>query len=260
MNFSVIIPARYASTRLPGKPLVDIAGKPMIQHVYERAVQSSAERVIIATDDERVADVAAGFTGDVVMTAATHESGTDRLQEVVAALGLSDDECVVNVQGDEPLIPPAVIDQVAALLAASNGAGIATLIESLDSVETLFDPNAVKVVRDAAKRVLYFSRAPVPWCRDAFVDADKQLPKQLPAGVPFYRHIGIYAYRVGFLHQFVSWPPGVLEQAEKLEQLRAMEHGVSIVAEEACAAIPGGIDTEADLAVVRQIVEAAGDG
>lgn len=249
MSFSVVIPARYASTRLPGKPLLDIAGKPMIQHVYERAIQSSADQVIIATDDSRIAEVAASFNARVCMTDAGHESGTDRLQEVVSQLGLDDQHIVVNVQGDEPLIPPAVIDQVAVNLAANSNAGIATLVEAIDDIEDVFNPNAVKAVMDNNGRALYFSRAPLPWARDEF-SADT---KTLPNATNYYRHIGIYAYRVQFLHQFVQWPPGLLEQTEKLEQLRAMENGVDIHIAEASEAIPAGIDTQSDLDKVRAL-------
>ena len=251
MSFTVVIPARYASSRLPGKPLLDIAGKPMIQHVYERAIQSSASEVIIATDDARIAKVAASFNARVCMTDAAHESGTDRLQEVVSQLGLDGQHIVVNVQGDEPLIPPAVIDQVAADLLANPTAAIATLVERITDKDDVFNPNAVKAVMDANGRALYFSRAPIPWARDEFAAANSSLP---PA-THYYRHIGIYAYRVQFLHQFVQWPPGLLERTEKLEQLRAMENGVEIHIAEAITAIPAGIDTQADLDKVRALFD-----
>jgi 3-deoxy-manno-octulosonate cytidylyltransferase (CMP-KDO synthetase) len=168
MSFSVVIPARYASTRLPGKPLLDIAGKPMIQHVYERAIQSSAEQLIIATDDQRIADAAAGFNAPVCMTAGSHESGTDRLQEVVSQLKLDKQHIVVNVQGDEPLVPAAVIDQVAANLSVNPNAGISTLVERISDIDDVFNPNTVKAVMDNNGRALYFSRAPLPWARDEF--------------------------------------------------------------------------------------------
>jgi 3-deoxy-manno-octulosonate cytidylyltransferase (CMP-KDO synthetase) len=248
MTFSIIIPSRYASTRLPGKPLADIAGKTMIERVYLQACKSDAQRVIIATDDQRIADVAQGFGAEVCMTSADHESGTDRLQEVVAKLTFPDDHLVVNVQGDEPLIPASVINQVANNLSSNEKAGIATLVESINDVETVFDPNAVKVTIDQLGKALYFSRAPIPWCRDNFASE----PKTLPEGSKFYRHIGIYAYRVGFLHQFVKWQPSMLEVSEKLEQLRALENGVTIMASEACESIPAGIDTPADLEKVRR--------
>ena len=252
MSYTVIIPARFASSRLPGKPLLDIAGKPMIQHVWERASESDADRVVIATEDQRVFDACQSFGADVVMTSASHESGTDRLQEVVAKLGLLDEDIVVNVQGDEPLIPREAIAQVANNLALNPQAGISTLGEQITNKSAVFNPNAVKTVCDRAGFALYFSRAPMPWCRDEWaVQSDVDT---LPALAPFMRHVGIYAYRVGFLHQFVSWPMGVLERAEKLEQLRAMENGVRIHIEEACVDIPGGVDTEVYLQAVRAIL------
>lgn len=254
MSFTVIIPARFASSRLPGKPLMDIAGKPMIQHVYEQACKSAASDVIVATDDERIQTVAEAFGARVCMTAADHESGTDRLQEVVTQLGYDDDQVIVNVQGDEPLIPPANIDQVAELLLASPDAGIATLSESIQSVEELFDPNAVKVVTNANASALYFSRSPLPWARDHFNAFGGELPAQLPANSDFQRHIGIYGYRVGLLHKFVSWPPAPIELAESLEQLRAMWNGVDIKVLEAIEPPPAGVDTQADLERVRALL------
>lgn len=249
MNFSVVIPARYASTRLPGKPLLDIAGKTMIQRVYEQARLSNAEQVIIATDDQRIYDAAENFGAPVCMTSNQHESGTDRLQEVVTQMGLPAEQIIVNVQGDEPLIPPAVIDQVASKLGQHDDAGIATLVERIDDIETVFNPNAVKVVMDNAGRALYFSRAPIPWCRDDFSGAKQHLPDN----VDYYRHIGIYAYRVSFLQQFVQWSPSALELSEKLEQLRALENAVTIMASTACEPIPAGIDTAEDLELVRTL-------
>jgi 3-deoxy-manno-octulosonate cytidylyltransferase (CMP-KDO synthetase) len=251
MSFSVIIPSRYASSRLPGKPLLDIAGKPMIQHVYEQACQSQADRVIIATDDQRIAEAADSFGAEICMTSAEHESGTDRLQEVVSQLGFADDHVVVNVQGDEPLIPPAVINQVANNLASSEEAGIATLAELIVDIEAVFDPNAVKVTMDKNGRALYFSRAPIPWCRDEWSTSEKTLSDL----AQYFRHVGIYAYRVAFLHQFVSWPPSRLEFTEKLEQLRAMENGVAIHVQETCESIPAGVDTQADLDAVRALFQ-----
>jgi 3-deoxy-manno-octulosonate cytidylyltransferase (CMP-KDO synthetase) len=247
MSFSIIIPARYASTRLPGKPLVDIAGKTMIQRVYEQAKKSDASRVIIATDDQRIADVAVLFGAEVAMTAADHESGTDRLQEVVSQFEFSDQHIVVNVQGDEPLIPPAVINQVAADLANNETAGIATLVEEIDNIDAVFNPNVVKVTIDQFGRALYFSRAPIPWARGNF-DSDKPA---LAAATNYYRHIGIYAYRVSLLNQFVRWPASSLELTEKLEQLRALENGVTIMANIACETMPAGIDTQQDLEALR---------
>lgn len=253
MNFTVVIPARFASKRLPGKPLLAIAGRPMIRHVWERACASAASRVVIATDDARIREAAAAFGAEVCMTAATHPSGTDRLQEAVRSLGLADGAIVVNVQGDEPLIPPAVIDQVAANLADHADCGIATLGEPLREATLFQDPNVVKVVCGAHGRALYFSRAPIPWPRDAFA-ADRSV---LPVGFAPLRHIGIYAYRVAFLHRFVGWRVGALERLESLEQLRALEHGVGIHVAEACAPIPGGVDTPADLQRLEQLLSGA---
>lgn len=242
MSFVVVIPARYASTRLPGKPLLDIAGKPMIQHVWERAQQSDTQHVLIATDHDEIADVARSFGADVAMTRADHPSGTDRLQEVVAQQGLPDGRIVVNVQGDEPLIPPAVINQVAQLLNAHPQADMATLCEAIHSQAQFEDPNCVKVVCDESGRALYFSRGQIAYPRDGLLENQ-------PWG---YRHIGIYAYRSGFLHRYVSWPPCVLEQTEKLEQLRALYKGSAIYVAEACEQIPAGVDTQHDLDQVRQ--------
>lgn len=249
--FHVIIPARYASTRLPGKPLQDILGKPMIQHVWERARRSAATSVTIATDDQRIVDACRAFGADVVLTRADHPSGTDRLQEVVSLLDLDDQAHVVNVQGDEPLIPPSLINQVAADLRAFPEASIATLGEPLEDVETLFNPNAVKLITDHQGFALYFSRAPIPWCREDFAAGR---PENLPEGVPFRRHIGLYAYKVGFLHDYVRWPASPLETAESLEQLRALWFGCRIHVADACEAPPAGVDTPEDLERVRQLL------
>nr|WP_298109395.1 3-deoxy-manno-octulosonate cytidylyltransferase [uncultured Pseudomonas sp.] len=250
--FTVVIPARYASSRLPGKPLQDIAGKPMVQHVWEQACKSSAQRVVVATDDVRIVEVCRGFGAEVLLTRVEHNSGTDRLAEVAAALGLAADAIVVNVQGDEPLIPPAIIDQVAANLAANPQAAIATLAEPIEDAATLFNPNVVKVVSDLHGLALTFSRAPLPWARDAFA-VDRE---QLPANVPYRRHIGIYAYRAQFLHDFVAWGPCWLEDGECLEQLRALWHGVRIHVADALQAPPAGVDTQDDLDRVRRLLGA----
>jgi 3-deoxy-manno-octulosonate cytidylyltransferase (CMP-KDO synthetase) len=241
-DFHVVIPARFASTRLPGKPLHDIAGKPMIVRVLERCQESGATSVVVATDDKRIADVVEAAGGRALMTRDDHVSGTDRLEEVANHLALADDAIVVNVQGDEPLIPAAVIDQVASLLSADDRFGIATLCEPITSRDDVFNPNVVKTVFDASGRALYFSRAPMPWWRDGFDDKTASLP----AGT-WWRHIGIYAYRAGLLHDFVNWPPAALETTESLEQLRAMANGVAIAVQPACADVPGGVDTQADL-------------
>lgn len=249
--FVVVIPARYGSSRFPGKPLADIAGKPMIRHVWEQARKSSAQRVVVATDDARIVQACEAFGADVVLTRDDHNSGTDRLAEVALQLGLAADAIVVNVQGDEPLIPPAVIDQVAANLAAHPEAGISTLAEPIDDVAALFNPNVVKVSSDVNGLALTFSRAPLPWARDALA----KTRDELPAGVPYRRHIGIYAYRVGFLHDFVSWGPCWLENTESLEQLRALWNGVRIHVADAIEAPPGGVDTPEDLERVKRLLE-----
>ena len=250
MPFTVVIPARYASTRLPGKPLLDIAGKPMIRHVYERAAESRASRVVVATDDERIVEAVKAFDGHVVMTSPDHPSGTDRIEEVARLLGLDDDELVVNVQGDEPLIPASVVDQVANNLAAQPDAGIATLCEPVTTMNDFLNPNIVKVLADDDGMALYFSRAPIPWDRDGFSGGTDG------AAVPekARRHLGIYAYRVSLLHQFVKWPPASIEQCESLEQLRALANGTRIHVADSVAPVPPGVDTAADLEAVRALV------
>ncbi len=249
MSFSVIIPARFASSRLPGKPLREIDGRPMIQHVYERACQSEAQRVVVATDDARIEAACRAFGAEVCMTAADHPSGTDRLQEVVATLGFYADDIVVNVQGDEPLIPPRVINQVAHNLAAEPRASIATLCEPVADPESLANPNVVKVVSDAQGRALYFSRAPIPWPREE--RGSEVALQQLVAEGVFQRHIGLYAYRVKLLNDFVRWPPCRLEQLECLEQLRALWNGAFIHVALADELPPPGVDTEEDLRRVQ---------
>ncbi|AQW67890.1 3-deoxy-manno-octulosonate cytidylyltransferase [Pseudomonas fulva] len=251
LDFTVVIPARLRSTRLPGKPLLPIAGKPMVQHVWEQARRSAASRVVIATDDASIFEACQAFGAEVLMTRVDHESGTDRLAEVAVQLGLPSEAIVVNVQGDEPLIPPVIIDQVAANLAANPHAGIATLAEPIHEPQAVFNPNAVKVVSDKNGLALSFSRAPLPWARDAFAKG-----QELPPGVPYRRHIGMYAYRVGFLHDFVGWGPCWLEQTEALEQLRALWHGVRIHVEDAIEAPAVGVDTPEDLERVRRLLEA----
>ena len=250
--FTVVIPARFASTRLPGKPLQEIAGKPMIQHVWEQACKSSAQQVVVATDDPRIVEACVAFGAQVLLTRVDHNSGTDRLAEVASQLGLAADAIVVNVQGDGPLIPPAIIDQVAANLAGHPEAGIATLAEPIEDVQALFNPNVVKVSSDISGLALTFSRAPLPWARDALAQ-DRNM---LPAGVGYRRHIGIYAYRAGFLHDFVAWGPCQLEDTECLEQLRALWHGVRIHVADALQSPPAGVDTAEDLERVRRLLGA----
>ena len=254
MSFTVVIPARYGSTRLPGKPLLDIAGKPMVQRVWEQASRSAASRLVIATDDTRIRDVAQGFGAQVCMTSSEHPSGTDRLQQVAREMGWDDEQIVVNVQGDEPLIPPAVIDQVAANLATRPQAGMATLCEPLEKLEELLNPNAVKVVADREGMALYFSRAPIPWPRDAFAQSREAMPSE----GQWQRHIGIYAYRTRFLHQYVTWEPAPLELLESLEQLRALYNGERIHVAPAVQPVPGGVDTQQDLDAVCAGLGAAG--
>ena len=250
--YTVVIPARYASTRLPGKPLQDIAGKPMIRHVWEQACKSGAQRVVVATDDQRILEACKGFGAEALLTQVEHNSGTDRLAEVAQKLGLPADAIVVNVQGDEPLIPPSVIDQVARNLAGHPEAAIATLAEPISDPQALFNPNVVKVLSDIDGLALAFSRAPLPWARDEFAhDRDA-----LPPGVPYRRHIGIYAYRAGFLADFVAWGPCWLENTECLEQLRALWHGKRIHVADAVEAPPAGVDTAEDLERVRKLLGA----
>lgn len=248
MAFKIVIPARYASSRLPGKPLLDIAGKTMIQHVYERACDSDADSVIIATDDDRIADVAQQFGADVCMTSASHRSGTDRLAQVVKLRGFADDDIIINVQGDEPCLPALLINQVAADLAEYPQADMASLFSRIQEQKQVFDPNVVKVVMDAQGYALYFSRAPIPWMRDHF-NQDKALPVELP----HYRHIGLYGYRAAFLKHYADMTPCSLEMEESLEQLRALFHGKKIHMSEALISAGHGVDTEADLIEVRQI-------
>lgn len=245
-DFVVAIPARYASTRLPGKPLRLIAGEPMIVHVARRAREAGAREVVVATDDARIADALAPLGVTVCMTSSDHASGTDRLAETAAQRGWSDDTLVVNLQGDEPLAPPAAIRAAVDALIAS-GAPIATLAQPISGTDELFDPNCVKLVRDAQGIALYFSRAPIPWHRDAFA-RDRVT---LPAG-PWLRHIGLYVYRVGALREFAAMPPGALEQIESLEQLRALEAGWRIAVALSPEPFPAGVDTEEDLARVER--------
>lgn len=252
MSFSVVIPARYGSTRLPGKPLLDIGGKPMVQRVWEQARLSGADEVIVATDDERIQQAAEAFGASVCMTDADHPSGTDRLQQVAGLCGWDSERIVVNVQGDEPLIPPALIDQVAGNLAQHPEAGIATLCEPVGDYAELTNPNAVKVVADVNGLALYFSRASIPWPREAFA----QDAGTMPAG-EWNRHIGIYAYRTAFLHRYVAWAPAPLEQLEQLEQLRALYQGERIHVARAKESVPAGVDTPEDLEAIRQLLKGA---
>ncbi len=245
-TFIVAIPARYASTRLPGKPLRLLDGEALIARVARRALDSGASQVVVATDDSRVADALGDLDVRICMTRADHASGSDRLAECAQQLGWSDQVIVVNLQGDEPFAPASGIREVARA-AAEDGAPMATLATPVENAQQLFDPNVVKVVRDARGRALYFSRAPLPWARDAFAYDRASLPPR----TPFLRHIGIYAYRAGFLRQFALLEPTPLERAESLEQLRALEHGFPVAVRLAPEPFPAGIDTENDLAAAQ---------
>jgi 3-deoxy-manno-octulosonate cytidylyltransferase (CMP-KDO synthetase) len=250
MSFKVVIPARYASVRLPGKPLLDIAGRPMIQHVHERAIESGAEEVVVATDDSRIADACKAFDADVCMTSERHRSGSDRIAEVVSIRGWRDEEVIVNLQGDEPSMPPSLLRQVAQDMESHPAASITTLSAPISKRSVLFDPHVVKVVVDAEGYALYFSRAPIPWHRDEFVDADRPLPKD----TGFARHIGLYAYRAGYLAQFVSWKHAPIELAESLEQLRVLWHGGRIHVSQALEEPGPGVDTQQDLAKIARLL------
>jgi 3-deoxy-manno-octulosonate cytidylyltransferase (CMP-KDO synthetase) len=249
--FKVVIPARFASARLPGKPLLEVAGRPMLQHVFERACESRAEEIVIATDDARIREAAEGFGAVVCMTSAEHTSGTERLGEVVETLGWRDDVLVVNLQGDEPLMPAALIDQVASDLAAHEVAAITTLAYPLETSENETDPHIVKVVLDREGYALYFSRAPIPWHRD---------PSETGSGIdgvnPVLHHLGLYAYRAGFLRHFRELRHAPLELFEKLEQLRALWHGYRIHVG-ITTRVPGpGVDTAEDLERVGRLLAA----
>ena len=240
MVFKVYIPARYAATRLPGKLLLCAGGKTILESVYKNASASGAAEVIIATDDERIAECAQGFGATVVYTSPTHVSGTDRIAEAAAMRAEEDNTIIVNVQGDEPQLPGGVMRQVAALLATHPAADIATICEPLTSAAEVKDPNVVKVVRGGAERALYFSRAAIPFSRNDKINV-----------ASYRRHVGIYAYRVGYLRHFVALPPSELEMSERLEQLRALADGASIVVADACQRCGLGVDTAADLARLR---------
>ncbi|MDB5921772.1 MAG: 3-deoxy-manno-octulosonate cytidylyltransferase [Betaproteobacteria bacterium] len=250
MKFIVVIPARYASSRFPGKPLADIAGTPMVVRVAKQATKSGATEVIVATDHPEIAQAVEEAGYDAMMTHGGHATGTDRLAEVVARRGYGTRTIVVNVQGDEPLIEPALIRRVADNLAAHRDAQISTACHPLREPADLANPNIVKVVLDQQGYALYFSRAPIPYARDAFVGGIHTVPPRLPA----YRHLGIYAYRASFLRAFKRLKPAAIEQFEALEQLRALAHGFRISVAITRSAPPAGIDTPADLERVRQLL------
>lgn len=247
MSYTVVIPARYGATRLPGKPLREVGGRTLVEHACRRAIESGAGEVIVATDDERIAGVARGTGVRVCMTDPAHPSGTDRIAEVARSAGFDDDRIVVNLQCDEPWMPAALIDQVADEAAGDPEASIATLMTPIEEAGELFDPNVVKVCIDARGYALYFSRAPIPWAREAFGREERALAP----GIVHHRHIGLYAYRAGFLRDFVAFGPCELERVEALEQLRALWHGRKVRVARARAHPGDGIDTEADLERAR---------
>ncbi len=239
-SFKIAIPARYASSRLPGKPLLELAGRPMIAYVCEQARRVGAE-VVVATDDERIQKVAEAAGVQALLTDPNHTSGTERIHEVAQRLGWGAEEIVVNWQGDEPLLEPELVSHLARSLAGHPGARMATLAAPATAAE-VFNPNVVKVVLDRAGYALYFSRAPIPWVREAFVRA----PPKVPDGL-HWRHIGVYAYRVGLLHQYVNWPPAPLEQVEALEQLRVLWHGERIAVVTVAEVPEAGVDVPEDV-------------
>ncbi len=250
-TFKVVIPARYASTRLPGKPLLPIAGKPMIQHVYERAISSGADDIVIATDDQRVQQACDVFSAQCCMTAEEHQSGTDRIAEVIEKMQWADDSIIVNLQGDEPLIDGKLIKQLAFDLAAHPSAEIATLSTPIHTAAELLDPHVVKVITDKEGFALYFSRAAIPWDRDAFA-IDMQ---ELPQNSSHYRHIGLYAYKAGFIRHYSQLQPCYIEQTESLEQLRALWNGFPIHVSMTENPPGHGIDTQQDLERVQRLLE-----
>lgn len=249
-GFKVVIPARYGSTRLPGKPLLAIAGKPMIAHVCERAKEAQADEIVVATDDQRILDTVQALGINAVMTRADHQSGTERIAEVAAICGWHQDDIIVNLQGDEPLIPPEYIRTVADALAGQQQAGIATLAAAITDSDEIFNANAVKVVLDKNGNALYFSRAPIPWERGAFSGEGGQPT----TAMPYLRHIGMYAYTVAFLNRYCQWQPSLLETVESLEQLRILWHGEAIRVQVVAAPPAAGVDTAEDLLRVEKVL------
>lgn len=251
MNFNVIIPARLHSTRLPEKVLLDIAGKPMIQHVYERAKESGAMQVVIATDDEKIAQVAEDFGAHVCMTASTHQSGTERIAEAVVSLGFEEDDVIVGLQADEPLMPAKLIAQLAQNLEEHDHVKVTTLAAKLTRAEDLFNPNVVKVVLNHRNYAMLFSRAPMPWDREQFADLKSIDCEKIKLSDAYFRHIGMYAYRAGFLETYSNWSPSLNEKLESLEQLRILWNGFKIHVGVTDMTIIAGVDTPADLERVR---------
>jgi len=249
-DYYIVIPARMASRRLPGKPLLDIAGRPLIEHVYRRACSASAKEVVIATDDAQILEVARAFGAQVIMTSQAHQSGSDRIAEVADHLGWGDEQLLVNLQGDEPLMPGACLDQVAAMLDGDSSADVASLYWPLDEREEISDPNVVKVVTTGSGHALFFSRSVLPFPRHW-----GDLESALRTGFRWQRHVGLYAYRAGALRAFTGMQPTPLETSEKLEQLRFLESGRKIRMAKACQFIPAGVDTEHDLERIRRVIE-----
>jgi 3-deoxy-manno-octulosonate cytidylyltransferase (CMP-KDO synthetase) len=248
-DYHIVIPARLASERLPGKVLLDIAGKPLLQHAWQRAIESAALSVVIATDNQSIIDVAESFGAKAIMTSTEHRSGSDRIAECADILGWPDSHLVVNLQGDEPLMPPSCLDQVAALLDQYADCEVASLYWPMDTSEEIENRNAVKVVTDSENRALYFSRAAIPYARGY-----ENVDTALAAGIEWKRHLGLYAYRLAALRRYTSCEPTPLEKAERLEQLRMMEQGARIAMAKACEFIPAGVDTREDLERVRQFL------
>jgi 3-deoxy-manno-octulosonate cytidylyltransferase (CMP-KDO synthetase) len=247
--FHIVIPARYESSRLPGKPLLDIGGKPMIAHVYQRALETGAESVVVATDDTRIADAVHAINGNVLLTAVEHESGTERIAEVIAQGSYADDDIIINLQGDEPFVPVELLQQTAAALNAHPSASMASLFIPLSEPEEVFNPNIVKVVLDKDNFAMYFSRAPIPWLRNEFAT----LPSTEFDAAQFYRHVGIYGYRASFVTEYVQLPVSPLEKLESLEQLRVLFNGYKIIMAQA-SALPGQeVNTAEDLLQAREI-------
>jgi 3-deoxy-manno-octulosonate cytidylyltransferase (CMP-KDO synthetase) len=251
-DFHIVIPARYASQRFPQKLMADLGGKPVLQWVYELALNAGAKSVTIATDHPVIEDAATGFGAPVIMTRDDHENGTERLAEVAAIMGWKQDEIIVNVQGDEPFLPVALIHATVKALADDAESEMATIACGMDDADELFNPNVVKVVCDAKQRALYFSRAPMPWDRNGFVTRKEHQP--LPADFPALRHIGLYVYRASLLTKYASLPMSPLEQWEKLEQLRFLHQGIKVQVAKADGLPPHGVDTEEDLEELRRLL------
>ena len=250
-NYKIVIPARYASSRLPGKPLIELSGKPMIQHTYERALETGVKDIVIATDDQRIFDVAKSFGADVIMTNPKHENGTERIAEVAEIKGWDKDDVLVNLQGDEPLVPKALIEQTAQGLLLNPEAGMSSICTQIENAEDAFDPNVVKVVLDCRGFAMYFSRAAIPWDRDLYKNGQDTLTQQMPV----YRHIGMYGYRVSFLQEYSRMSQCPIEQVESLEQLRALWYGVKIHMGITDTPPGHGVDTPADIERVEQLLK-----